>query len=144
MESPPPASPPQRFPIRLDPRFGWFLRIFGVRPGNAYVDVGATAIDARFGWSKITAPLSSIEHWSIEGPWLALTAMGVRRGVIKADITFGGSPVGGVRLDFRKGEHPKYFFFRPPALYLTVEDLEGFAAALEARGIPGDDRRRRR
>ncbi len=133
---------PQRFPIRLDPRFGWFLRIFGVRPGNAYVDVGATAIDARFGWSRITAPISSIERWSIEGPWLALTAMGVRRGIIKADLTFGGSPLGGVRMDFRKDEHPKYFIFRPPALYVTVEDLEGFAAVLAARGIPGKDRRK--
>ena len=69
-----PAS--QRFPIRLDPRFGWFLRIFGVRPGNAYVDLDDT-LDARFGWSRIKAPVSSIERWSIEGPWLALTAMGV-------------------------------------------------------------------
>ena len=144
METEPPAAQPQRFPIRLDPRFGWFLRIFGVRPDNAYVDVGATAIDARFGWSRITAPISSIERWSIEGPWLALTAMGVRRGVIKADITFGGSPRGGVRMDFRKGQHPKYFFFRPPALYLTVDNPEGFAAALEARGIPGQDKRRSR
>ncbi len=135
------TPPPQRFAIRLDPRFGWFLRIFGVRAGNAFVDVGDT-VDARFGWSRITAPISTIERWSIEGPWLALTAMGVRRGVIKADITFGGSPAGGVRMDFRRGAHPKYFFFRPPALYVTVEDLEGFAAALAARGIPGQDKRR--
>ena len=34
--------------------------------------------------------------------------------------------------------------FRPPALYLTVEDLEGFAAALTERGIPGEDRRQAR
>ena len=135
---------PQRFPLRLEPRYRWFLRIFGVRDGNAYVDLGATALDARFGWSRITAPVSTIERWSIEGPWLALTAMGVRRGIIKADITFGGSPRGGVRMDFRKGDHPRYFVFRPPALYVTVEDLDGFAAALAARGIPGEDRRKRR
>ena len=136
------ATPPQRFPIRLDPRFGWFLRIFGVRAGNAYVDLGETELEARFGWSRIAAPLSSIERWSIEGPWLALTAMGVRRGVIKADLTFGGSPLGGVRMDFRNGQHPKYLIFKPPALYVTVEDLEGFAAALTARGIPGADKRK--
>jgi hypothetical protein len=136
------APAAQRFPIRLDPRFGWLLRIFGVRAGNAYVDLGET-LEARFGWSRITAPVSSIERWSIEGPWLALTAMGVRRGIIKADLTFGGTPQGGVRLDFRRGQHPTYFFLHPPALYLTVEDLEGFAAALEARGIPGQDKRRR-
>jgi hypothetical protein len=127
------------FPIRLDPRFGWFLRIFGVTPGNAYVDVGET-LDARFGWSRINTPISNCVRWSIEGPWLALTALGVRRSVRGGDVTFGGSPKGGVRVDFR--ERPKYFFFRPPALYVTVEDLEGFAAALAARGIPGEDRRR--
>ncbi len=31
-----------------------------------------------------------------------------------------------------------------PALYVTVEDLEGFAAALAARSIPGVDARRGR
>ena len=29
-----------------------------------------------------------------------------------------------------------------PALYLTVEDLEGFAAALAERGLPGEDARK--
>jgi hypothetical protein len=140
--STPTTNAPRRFPIRLDPRFGWLLRIFGVRASNAYVDLDDTAVDARFGWSRITAPLSSIERWSIEGPWMALTAMGVRRGIIKADITFGGSPLGGVRMDFRSGQHPKYFIFKPPALYVTVDDLEGFAAALAARGIPGTDKRK--
>lgn len=130
--------PPQRFAIRLDPRFEWFLRVFGVRQGNAHVDLGET-LDARFGWSRITTPVSNIVRWSIEGPWLALTAMGVRRGFPHGDMTFGGSPQGGVRVDFRKG--PKYFFLHPPALYLTVEDLEGFAAALAERGIPGQDKR---
>jgi hypothetical protein len=133
------APAPRRFPIRLDPRFGWFLRIFGVRPSNAYVDLGET-LDARFGWSRITAPIASCVGWSIEGPWLALTALGVRRSIRHGDVTFGGSPRGGVRVDFR--ERPRYFIFRPPAIYVTVEDLEGFAAALAERGIPGEDRRR--
>jgi len=31
-----------------------------------------------------------------------------------------------------------------PALDVTVEDLEGFAAALAARGIPGEDVRKGR
>jgi hypothetical protein len=132
------APTTQRFPIRLDPRFGWFLRIFGVSAANAYVELGET-LDARFGWSRITTPVSNCVRWSIEGPWLALTALGVRRSVRGGDVTFGGSAKGGVRVDFR--ERPKYFFFGPPALSLTVEDLEGFAAALAARGIPGEDRR---
>ncbi len=129
------------FPIRLDPRFRWFLQIFGVNESNAYVELGES-LDARFGWSRVTTPVSNCVRWSIEGPWLALTALGVRRSVRHADVTFGGSPHGGVRVDFR--DHPKYGIFRPPALYVTVSDLEGFAAALAARGIPGEDRRKRR
>ncbi len=128
-----------RYAIRLDRRFRWFLRIFGVNESNSYVEVG-DSLDARFGWSRITTPVSNCVRWSIEGPWLALTALGARRSVRHGDVTFGGSAHGGVRIDFR--DHPKYFFFRPPAIYLTVDDLEGFAAALTARGIPGEDRRK--
>jgi hypothetical protein len=34
-------------------------------------------------------------------------------------------------------------FLHPRALYVTVDDLEGLAAALTARGIPGEDARTR-
>jgi hypothetical protein len=129
----------RRFPIRVERRYSPVLRLLGVRPGNAYVDLGAD-LDARFGWSRITTPVSNITRWSIEGPWSPLTAIGVRRSIRHADVTFAGTARGGVRVDFR--EPPRYSIFHPPALYLTVEDLEGFAAALSARGIPGEDRRR--
>ena len=134
-----PAAP-ERFPIRVEPRYRWALWIFGVRPSNAYVDLGET-LDARFGWSRITTPVANGLRWSIEGPWLALTALGVRRGFRHGDISFGGTPRGGVRVDLR--EPARYFFLRPRTIWLTVEDLDGFAAALAARGIPGEDRRRR-
>ena len=80
--------------------------------------------------------------WRIEGPWRWITAIGVRRSVRHADITFGGSHEGGVRLDFR--EPIKIARITTPALYLTVEDLEGLGEALTARGIPGTDARTRR
>jgi hypothetical protein len=134
------APVPTRFPIRVEPRFRTILRLFGVKPDNAYVELG-DELDARFGWSRITTPVSNCVHWSLEGPWLALTAIGVRRSIRHGDVTFAGTPRGGVRVDFRTP--PKYFFLRPPALYLTVDDMDGLAAALAARGIPGEDRRRR-
>lgn len=131
----------RRFPIRIEPRYGWLLRIFGATPERSYVDLGET-LDARFGWSRVTTPVANIAHWSIEGPWLALTALGVRMSVRHRDLTFGGTPRGGVRIDFRV--RVPYWRFRLPALYVTVEDLEGFAAALTALGIPGEDRRKGR
>ena len=127
-----------RFPIRVEPRYRLILRIFGVTPANAYVELGEH-LEAHFGWSHVSTPVSNCASWAIEGPWLAITALGVRMSIRHRDITFGGTPGGGVRIDFH--EPIRYWRFRPPAIYLTVEDLEGFAAALSARGIPGEDRR---
>ena len=131
---------PRRFPIRVDRRYRWILRIFGVKPGNAYVELGE-AFEAHFGWSHVSTPVANISRWSIEGPWLAITALGVRMSIRHRDLTFAGTPVGGVRVDVR--ERVPYWRFRLPALYVTVEDLEGFGRALAAWGIPGEDRRRR-
>ncbi|HEX3264429.1 MAG TPA: hypothetical protein VHR16_02065 [Candidatus Limnocylindrales bacterium] len=132
---------PTRFPIRVERRYAWILRLlFGVRADNAYVDLDDD-LDARFGRFRCTTATSNIVRWSIEGPWLAITALGVRRSNRHGDITFGGSRHGGVRVDFR--EPPRLSIFHPPAIYLTVDDLDAFAAALAARGIPGEDRRER-
>jgi hypothetical protein len=130
----------RRFPIRVGRRSRPLLLLFGVRGNNAYVDLN-DELDARFGFFRVRTPVINTVSWSIEGPWLWVTAIGVRRSVRHGDVTFGGSHRGGVRVDFR--EHPRLGLLRPPALYVTVEDLDGFAAALAAHGIPGEDRRKR-
>ena len=134
--------PTRRFPIRLGTRSRPLLCLFGVGgPGDAWVELGDDDLAARFGWSRATTPVSNIAGWRIEGPWRWITAIGVRRSVRHGDITFGGSHHGGVRLDFVAPV--PVGLFRVPALYVTVEDLEGFAAALAERGIPGVDARTR-
>ena len=131
---------PQTFPIRLGARSKPVLRLFGVTgPETAYVDLGGGLLDARFGASSIRTSIGNIASWRIEGPWRWITAIGVRRSIRHGDVTFGGSPHGGVRLDFR--EPVEFGPFRPPALYVTVDDLEGLAAALTAYGISGTDAR---
>lgn len=130
----------RRFPIRLGRRSRPVLRLFGVRSDNAYVDLDGE-LDARFGYSRIRTPVANVAAWRIEGPWRWITAIGVRRSSRHGDFTFGGTHRGGVRLDFR--EPVRFGPFRVPALYVTVDDLEGFAGALSAHGIPGEDARRR-
>ena len=130
----------RRFPIRLGARSRPVLRLFGVRHDNAYIDLG-DELDARFGHARMRTSVANIVAWRIEGPWRWITAIGVRRSIRHGDFTFGGNHRGGVRLDFR--ERVAFGRFRVPALYVTVEDLEGFAAALAERGIPGEDARRR-
>lgn len=134
--------PTERYSIRLGGRSRPLLRLFGVRgPRDAWVDLGDGTLQARFGRFGATTPLSNVARWRIEGPWRWITAIGVRRSVRHGDITFGGSHRGGVRLDFR--EPVEVGLFRAPALYVTVEDLEGFAAALTGHGIAGVDARER-
>lgn len=127
-----------RFPFRLGRRTRLVLRIFGVKPGNAYVDLGDT-LDAHFGFFRFQAPSSNLVSWRIERPWRWITAIGVRLSWRQRDLTFGGTNEGGVRLDFRD---PVAWHGRQiDALYLTVEDAAGFTAALTERGITGVDAR---
>jgi hypothetical protein len=131
-----------RFAIRLGARSRPLLRLFGVGgPDDAWVELRDDALEARFGRARASTPLSNVTGWRIEGPWLWFTAIGVRRSVRHGDITFGGSPHGGVRLDFR--EPVRVASLGVPALYVTVDDLEGFAAALQERRIDGVDARTR-
>lgn len=133
--------PTRRFAFRLGGRSRPVLRLFGVAgPDDAWVDLDDDTLTAHFGWMSATTPIANVRRWRIEGPWRWITAIGIRRSVRHGDFTFAGSHRGGVRLDFH--DPIRLGRFRAPALYVTVEDLEGFAAALAARGIPGADARR--
>ena len=132
---------PRRFPFRIGSRSRLLLLFWGVWGDNAYAEID-TDLSARFGFYRFRTPLSNVTRWRIEGPWAWITAIGVRRGIFKADVSFAGSPRGGVRLDFR--ERVRWGPFNVPILYVGVEDLEGFAAALGDKGIPGEDARKSR
>lgn len=112
-----------------------------MEPSNAEVQIADGEFDARFGRARLRTPISNILGWSIEGPFRWITAIGIRRSVRHRDVTFGGSTHGGVRVDFR--EDVPWSLFEVPALYLTVDDLEGMAAELTRLGVPGEDRRER-
>lgn len=128
------------FPVRIDDRYRLLVRIcFGATPERAWVRLSDRDLAARFGWFELRIALAEIVGWRIEGPWRAITAIGVRRAIRGAEVSFSGSPRGGVRLDFR--EPVRWTIFDVPALYVGVQDLEGFAAALTAAGIPGVDAR---
>ncbi len=128
-----------RFPIRVGRRSWPVLMLFGVRRDNAWVELDGD-LDVRFGWYRFRTPTSNLATWRIEGPWRWITAIGVRKSIRHDDVTFGGSPHGGVRIDFR--EAVPWGPFRVPAVYLTADDLEALAAELARRGIPGHDARR--
>jgi hypothetical protein len=133
-----------RFPIRVGRKSRLFLRIvFGVRADDAWIELGDgpdAPLRVQFGWWPFATTMGNVVRWQIEGPWLWITAIGYRMSIRHRDLTFGGSPHGGVRIDFRTPV--PWLVFRIPAIYVTADDLEGLAAALAARGIPGSDVRR--
>jgi hypothetical protein len=132
------AEAARRFPIRIGRRSRPLLLLFGVRRHNAYVDLGRD-VDVRFGFFRVTTPVSNLAGWRIEGPWAWITAIGVRNGIRHGDVAFDGTHTGGVRMDLR--EPIRFGPLRRTAIYVTVEDLEGFAEALASLGIPGTDGR---
>ena len=137
--------PPATFPIRVGPRSRLLLRLlFGVRPEAARVTLedGPTGeLDVVFGWAHFHTPLANVASWRIEGPFRWITAIGIRRSVRHGDVTFGGSAHGGVRIDLT--ERQRWGWLLVPAIYVPADDLEGLAAELERRGIPGRDVRPR-
>lgn len=133
-----PADSVRRFPIRIGRRSRPLLLLFGVRGENAYVDLGRD-VDVRFGFFRVTTPLANVISWRIEGPWAWITAIGVRSAIRHGDISFDGTHTGGVRMDLR--EPIRFGPLRRDAVYVSVEDLEGFAAALASARIPGADAR---
>ena len=135
---------PQRFPIRIGARSRTFLRLWTATAESAYVDLDDgpdAAIDVRFGRFRFQTPVANMASWRIAGPFRWITAIGVRRSVRHADVSFAGSPHGGVRIDFK--QPVKWGFMRVPAIYVGVDDLEGLAAELTRRGIAGTDARAR-
>ena len=132
--------PVARYPIRVGRKSAPLLRVlFGVTQERAWAMVNDDRVTARLGWWEFSAPLRNITAWRIEGPWRWLTAIGVRRSIRHGDVTFAGSPRGGVRLDFL--EPVSWTVFDVPAFYVGVDDLEGFGSELAALGIPGEDAR---
>jgi hypothetical protein len=134
------AAQQARFPIRIGPRSAPLLLIlFGVRSGNAYVDLSADELYLNFGYFHFRVAVANLAKWRIEGPWLWITAIGLRRGW-SGDLTFAGNRGPGVRIDFHEAERRS--ILRIPRVYVTVADLDGLAAALTDLGINGEDARR--
>jgi hypothetical protein len=133
----------ERFPIRVGRRSRLLLRLaFGVRPDNAWVELGDgrdAEVVVSFGWFGFRTRLDNVASWRIEGPWLWITAIGVRMSVRHRDVSFDGSAHGGVRMDFRSPV--RWSVIDVPAIYVSADDLDSLAAALAAKGIPGVDAR---
>jgi hypothetical protein len=122
-------------------RSRWFIRLWTARPETAYAEIDED-LEIVFGRFRFRTPVANIAGWRIEGPWHWITAIGVRRGLRRGDVSFAGDARGGVRLELR--ERVTWGPLHVPVVWVGVDDLEGFADELSRLGIPGIDARRRR
>ena len=125
----------QVFLFRFEPVFKPMLLAIGVHPGNARVTItDDDRFVARFGRWVVDTPLANIDCVQVTGPYRSYKAIGVRGSMVDQGITFGSSPKRGLCVTF----------FEPipsllpgiqahPGLTVTVEDVDGLAAALESR-----------
>jgi len=118
------------------------LLFFGVTGASrAWVKLTDDRLIARFGVGRADLAVADIERWEIVGPWHWIRAVGIRHTFRTADMSFAGTARNGFLVHLRR-KYP-IGWVRASEFYVTVEDPVALGAALAARGIPGEDRRRR-
>jgi hypothetical protein len=135
-----------RFRFSFAPAYRLPAQAFGISPATAWVDVGARALDARFGPWRVSTPLANVTDVAVTGPYAFWKTAGPRaprdhrprpdvrdqRGPGRADLVSG--PV--------RGLDPSGVL-RHPELTVTVADVDRLAELLSARceRSRGDNRR---
>ena len=134
----------ETFPLRSAIPWRWPLRLIGVRPGAAQVELNADGrLVATFGRLRVETPIANVCGYRLTGPYRWWKAIGPRGSLADHGFTFGSSTHGGVCIRFGDWVSTGYVRGgRLEALTVTVDDVDGLASALEARGISGEDERR--
>ena len=122
----------RHFGYRVDGRWRPLLAALRLKETDGVELTDDGRLVARFGWAKVDTPLSNIDHTEITGPHRWWTAVGLRLSFADDGITFGTNHERGVCIAFRE-RVPKVIGFRPhSALWVSVDDCDGLAAAIDA------------
>jgi hypothetical protein len=139
-ETEPPAGHAEhvRFPLRFDWRHRIASAIFGVTPGNAFVellpDPNGGTLHASFGFWQLKTPLRNVAEIERSGSYSTIKTIGpARLSLSDRGLTFAGNDAEGVCIRFADPVHAiePLGLVLHPALTVTVDDPDGFVAALE-------------
>jgi hypothetical protein len=96
-------SPSQRFRFDFDPRYERAAHAFGIRPGNAWVEVGDGLLEARYGRWRVHTGLENVSSARITGPYRFIKTAGPPRlGITDLGLTFASNGRRGVLICFRR------------------------------------------
>ena len=125
----------KRFPFAFAGAYRAPAALFGTRPGNCWVELRDRELAARFGMWGLKTPYSNIARVEITGPYAFWKTAGpARLGVTDGGLAFTSNGDRGVLITFKKPVRSQgpTFVLRHPELTVTVEDVEGLAAALHS------------
>jgi hypothetical protein len=126
----------ERFGFAFTPAYRLSARAFGITSATAWVDVGDSTLDARFGPWRVSTPLANISGVAVTGPYAFWKTAGpARLAITDRGLTFATNRERGVLISFRipvRGLDP-LGVIRHPELTVTVADVDGLAALLRAR-----------
>ncbi len=130
---------PQFFAYDVDGRWKPMFVALRLRPTDGVtVDHDADRLEASFGWVRVRTELGNVDHTVITGPHRWYTAVGLRLSFADDGLTFGTNHRAGLCIAFRN-KIPRVIGPRShSALWVSVADPEGLAAAI---GAPSQDRR---
>ena len=120
------------FPYRFDRRWNPLFLALGVKRDDGVHLTESGTLRATFGWVAVETPLDNVDHTLVTGPHRWYTAVGLRLSLADDGLTFGTNHERGLCIAFRE-RIPRVIGFRDhSALWVSVADPEGLAAAIGA------------
>ncbi len=117
------------FPYEIDNRWFAMLKALGVGSDDG-VTLTADELVATFGRVTLRTPLANVDHTLVSGPHRWYTAVGLRLSFSDDGLTMGTNHRRGLCIGFVE-KVPKVIGFKDhSALWVSVADPDGLAAAL--------------
>lgn len=124
----------EHFGYRFDSRWSALFASLRVKRTQGVDITDDGRLVATYGWAKVDTPVTNIDHTEISGPHRWWTAVGLRLSFADDGITFGTNHRRGLCIGFVE-RVPRVIGMRPhSALWVSVDDCEGLAAAIEQAG----------
>ena len=121
------------FPYDVDRKWTAMFLSLRLRGDDGVTLTSNGTFRATFGWFTVETPISNIDHTDISGPHRWYTAVGARLSFADDGLTFGTNHRRGLCVGF-VDKIPNVIGTKDhSALWVSVADPEGLAAAIEDR-----------
>ncbi len=118
------------FPYRFDKKWTLLFKALGVKESDGVRLTDDGRLVATYGRVRVDTPMSNIDHTLTTKDHRWYTAVGLRLSFADDGLTFGTNHHAGLCIEFIE-KIPKVIGFKPhSALWVSVADPEGLAAAI--------------